>query len=100
VHPGTASDLPLPDRVAALVGLNMIGHLAPGERAGLWTDVLHRLAPGGPVVLNVQPPETATAVPPLPWFGTTVGELIYEFRGEAQQAGPGLVRWWMPECSA
>jgi hypothetical protein len=95
VHPGTASDLPLPDRLAGIVGLNMIGHLAADERARLWADAVARLAPGGPVVLNVQPPETAIAVPPFPWFGTTVGELTYEGRGEAHRVGPGLVQWRM-----
>ncbi len=61
VYPGGALDVPLPDRLAAVVGMHMIGHLSPEERCRLLVAVATRLTPGGPVVLNVQPPETPTA---------------------------------------
>jgi SAM-dependent methyltransferase len=95
VHPGSATDVPLPRRLAAVVGMHMVGHLTPDERQRLWAEVSSRLAPGGPLVLNVQPPETVAAVPLFPWFGVTIGGLTYEGRGEAQPAGPDSVRWRM-----
>lgn len=96
VHPGGASDVLLPDRLAAVVGMHMVGHLPPTDRRRLWVEVAARLAPGGgPVVLNVQPPDAADAVPAFPWFGVTIGDLIYEGRGEAEPTGPDTVRWRM-----
>lgn len=95
VHPGGALDVPLPDRLAGVVGMHMVGHLPPDERRRLWAALASRSAPGGPVVLNVQPPATATAVPPWPWSGTTVGGLTYEGTGEAEPTGTGEVRWRM-----
>ena len=93
VLPGGALDVPLPDRLAAVVGMHMVGHLSPHDRRRLWAAVAPRLAPGGPVVLNVQPPTTATAVPPWPWSGVTVAGLTYEGTGQAEPSGPGEVRW-------
>jgi len=95
VLPAGALDAPLPDRLAAVVGMHMVGHLPPDDRHRLWTALARRLAPGSPVVLNVQPPATATAVPPWPWSGVTVGGLTYEGTGEAEPTGPGEVRWRM-----
>jgi SAM-dependent methyltransferase len=63
VFPGGATDAPLQDRIAAVVGMHMVGHLAPPDRKRLWATVAERLAPGGPVVLNVQPPAAAEPVP-------------------------------------
>jgi hypothetical protein len=93
VHPGTAADAPLPDRIAAAAGLHMIGHLPPGERRALFAALAPRLAPGAPVVLNVQPPETAQEVPAFPPFAVTVGALRYEGTGSAVPTGPDRVRW-------
>lgn len=95
VLPHRAQDAPLPERVAAVVGLHMVGHLSPADRAALWTRLAARLAPGGPVVLNVQPPDTAVAVPPFPWSGVAVGGLHYEGTGRADPVGEGRVRWRM-----
>lgn len=95
VHPCGAAEVPLPDRAAAVVGMHMVGHLAPADRRRLWAAVAERLAPGGPVVLNVQPPDTAVAVPPFPWSGVTVGAHTYEGRGEARPLDAGTVQWRM-----
>ena len=95
VHPGTASDAPLPDRLAAVAGLHMIGHLSADERRALFAALAPRMAPGAPVVLNVQPPETAREVPEFPPFGVTVGALRYEGTGSAVPTGPDRVRWTM-----
>jgi hypothetical protein len=95
VHPGTASGTPLPDRLAAVAGLHMIGHLPPEEQRALFAALAPRLAPGAPVVLNVQPPETAQEVPEFPPFGVAVGTLRYEGTGSAVPTGPDRVRWTM-----
>lgn len=95
VYPGGAADVPLPDRLAAVVGLHMVGHLAPADRRRIWAAAAARLAPGGPVVVNTQPPDAVTAVPLFPWHGVTVGGLTYEGRGEAEPAGPDSVQWKM-----
>jgi hypothetical protein len=95
VFPGGATEVPLPDRLAAVVGMHMVGHLAPADRKRLWAAVAERLVPGGPVVLNVQPPEAAEPVPEWPWSGVTVGGLAYEGTGSAEPTGPDSVRWRM-----
>ena len=95
VLPGGATDVPLPDRIAAAVGMHMVGHLAAPDRKRLWAAVAEHLPPGGPVVLNVQPPATAEAVPEFPWMSITVGGLHYEGTGSAQPTGPDSVHWRM-----
>lgn len=95
VRPCGALEAPLPRQLAGMVGMHMIGHLPPTDRARLWATVSTRLVPGAPVVLTVQPPETATAVPAFPWFGVTVGDLTYEGTGHAEPAGPDAVTWHM-----
>lgn len=95
VHPGTATDAPLPDRLAVVAGLHMIGHLPPGDRQALFVALAARLAAGAPVVFNVQPPHTAQEVPEFPPVGVTVGALRYEGTGSAVPTGPDRVRWTM-----
>ncbi len=95
VYPGGASDLPLPDRIAAVVGMHMIGHLRPDERRALLAALIPRLVPGAPVVLNVQPPDTAVEVPLTPPASRRLGRLRYEGQGRAEPVGPESVRWIM-----
>lgn len=95
VEPCGALEAPLPRQLAGVVGMHMIGHLPPMDRARLWATVATRLVPGAPVVLTVQPPETATAMPAFPWSGVTLGGLTYEGTGHAEPAGPGTVTWHM-----
>ncbi|RSM69664.1 class I SAM-dependent methyltransferase [Kibdelosporangium aridum] len=95
VFPCGATQLPLPERVAAAIGMHMIGHLAPAERRALFSALMPRLAPGAPVVFNVQPPGTAVEVPEFPPFGVTVGRLRYEGTGRAVPIGPDRLRWTM-----
>ena len=95
VHPGGASDVPLPARLAAVAGMHMIGHLDPAERSVLFRSLASRLAPGAPVVFTVQAPDTAVAVPELPPFSATVGKLRYEGTGRAVPTGPESIRWTM-----
>ncbi|MFI6368788.1 class I SAM-dependent methyltransferase [Nocardia sp. NPDC050630] len=88
VFPGGAVELPLPDRIAAVTGMHMIGHLAPTQRHALFAALKPRLTPGAPVVFNVQPPDTAVEVPEWPPFGTTVGRLRYEGTGVPYRPHP------------
>jgi hypothetical protein len=93
VFPGGATEAPLPGRLAAVVGMHMVGHLAPPDRKRLWAAVAERLSPGGPVVLDVQPPAAAEVVPEFPWMSVTVGGLRYEGTGSAHPTGPDSVHW-------
>ncbi|WP_232667681.1 class I SAM-dependent methyltransferase [Pseudonocardia sp. TRM90224] len=95
VLPCGALDVPLPERLAAVVGMHMVGHLPPDDRRRLWPELARRLAPDAPAVFNVQPPATATAVPAWPWTGATIGGSTYEGTGEAEPTGPAEVRWRM-----
>lgn len=95
VFPVGATQLPLPERIAAASGMHMIGHLAPAERRALFTALMPWLVPGAPVVFNVQPPDTAVEVPETPPFGVTVGRLRYEGQARAVPAGPDRLRWTM-----
>jgi hypothetical protein len=95
VYPSGAADAPLPDRIAAVVGLHMVGHLRPDVRRALWSKLADRLAPGAPVVFNVQPPDTAIDVPEFPPIRVHVGRLTYEGTGSAIPTGPDSLRWHM-----
>jgi hypothetical protein len=95
VFPGGAMQVPLPDRLAAVVGLHMVGHLSPVQRRTLWPALAARLAPGAPVAFNVQPPDTAVAVPEFPPMGVTVGRFTYQGTGSAEPTGPDSLRWRM-----
>lgn len=95
VFPGGATDVPLPARLAGVVGLNMVGHLRPDDRRALWAALAPRLSPGAPVVLNTQPPDTAVTVPVSAPYAVSSGGLSYEGRGGAEPTGPESVRWTM-----
>lgn len=95
VYPAGAADVPLPDRLAGVVGMHMVGHVRPADRRTLWAALAERLAPGAPVVVNLQPPATAVAVPLTPPYGSSVGGLTYQGQGSAEPTGPESVRWRM-----
>lgn len=73
----------------------MIGHLDPEGRQALWARLAARLAPGAPLVVGLQPPDQATAVPRTRFTTAEVGELTYEGWGQAEPTGPESVRWTM-----
>ena len=64
----------LPDRLGGVLAMNMIGHLDPAARRDLWRRIAGRLAPGAPLVVNVQPPARAEVVPEseFTWFRSGV----------------------------
>jgi hypothetical protein len=95
VYPGGAAEVPLPEKLAAAVGLHMVGHLPPADRQKLWPALAERLAPGAPIAFNVQPPDTAVAIPEFPPTSVTVGRFTYQGTGSAEPTGPESVRWRM-----
>jgi hypothetical protein len=53
----------LPDRLGAVVAVNMIGHLTPDDRRTFWRRVGERLAAGAPLAGNLcGNPASATEV--------------------------------------
>ncbi|MDQ0363535.1 methyltransferase domain-containing protein [Catenuloplanes indicus] len=91
----TAQDAALPSRAAAVLALNMAGHLAPAERHALWAATARTLPPGAPLLTNAQPPETATAVPETVFAEIPVGRHRYEGAGRAEPSGPDRLVWHM-----
>ncbi|MFG3420998.1 class I SAM-dependent methyltransferase [Micromonospora sp. NPDC048063] len=92
---GDALGVDLPARLGAVLAMNMIGHLDPDGRRAFLRRVAERLAPGAPLVLNLQPPTEPTPVP-FSVFGTVpVGHHTYEGGGSAEPSGPDAVTWRM-----
>ncbi|MEV4175994.1 class I SAM-dependent methyltransferase [Nonomuraea sp. NPDC049709] len=85
----------LPERLGALVAMNVIGHFDPPGRQRIWRLLADRLAPGGRAVLNLQPPSEPTAVPESRFADVRVGRRRYEGLGRAVPAGPGRITWHM-----
>jgi hypothetical protein len=91
----TAQTARLPERLGAVLAMNMLGHLRPAERRALWRRLADRLAPGAPLVLNVQPPARAEAVPDTAFASVQVGRQRYVGGGRAEPDGPDAVVWHM-----
>lgn len=85
----------LPDRLGAVVAMNMIGHLSPQDRRSFWRRVGQRLAPGAPLVVNVQPPGEPATVPYTHFGAVRLGRYTYEGGGSAEPAGADAVTWRM-----
>ncbi|GLY64795.1 class I SAM-dependent methyltransferase [Amycolatopsis taiwanensis] len=85
----------LPDRIAALVAMNVIGHLSPDERLSLWAMLAEKLAPRGRAVLNLYPPTRPEPVPAGPVVQARVGRLRYTGTASAEPAGEDAVTWRM-----
>lgn len=86
---------PLPDRVRALVAMNMIGHLSPDDRRQLWRRIVPRLVRGGRVVVNLAPPTRPVGVPRTRMASRSVGSLTYEGWASAEAVGAQQIRWHM-----
>jgi SAM-dependent methyltransferase len=85
----------LPERLGAAVAMNMLGHLDPVARRGLWSLLAERLAPGGRAVVNLLPPLAPTEVPNLQSAGVAIGQHLYEGWARAEPAGPDALTWHM-----
>ncbi|MFF0717169.1 class I SAM-dependent methyltransferase [Micromonospora sp. NPDC003816] len=85
----------LPRRLGGVLAMNMIGHLKPDGRRTFLRRVAERLAPGAPLVLNLQPPAEPTPVPFTVFGEVQVGRHTYERGGSAEPSGPTAVTWRM-----
>ncbi|MCO1594063.1 class I SAM-dependent methyltransferase [Micromonospora sp. RHAY321] len=90
-----ALSVELPDRLSAVLAMNMIGHLTPSERREFLRRVAARLLPGAPLVLNLQPPAEAIPISEVTFGSVKVGRYVYEGSGGAEPAGPDAVSWRM-----
>jgi SAM-dependent methyltransferase len=95
VQPRDAAGMELPDRLGGALAMHMIGHLTPAARRVLWRDVAHRLAPGAPLVVGLQPPDQAVAVPLTRVGETAVGDHRYECWACAEPTSATTLRWTM-----
>jgi SAM-dependent methyltransferase len=93
VLPTGVQEAELPHRLGAVVGINMIGHLSPADRAALWTRLSAVLAPGAPAVFTLQPPDRPVSIPESPFGEAVVGRLRYSASGSAEPAGEDQVTW-------
>ncbi|MGP5655756.1 class I SAM-dependent methyltransferase [Candidatus Corynebacterium faecigallinarum] len=91
--PQASSDLP--DRWAAAVMFNAIGHLADAERTILWRTLDERLVSGGRFVVSLQPPAEVTEIPWTDFGEIAVGEHSIRTRGHAEPIDETHVRWTM-----
>ncbi|TDQ50273.1 class I SAM-dependent methyltransferase [Actinorugispora endophytica] len=85
----------LPERVGALVAMNVIGHFPPEERDRVWALLARRLAPGGRAVLNLAPPYEPARVPLARMGDVAVGRNRYEGWARAEPAGADRLVWTM-----
>ncbi|SHN45281.1 class I SAM-dependent methyltransferase [Cryptosporangium aurantiacum] len=90
-----AAGVELPDRLGGVLAMNMIGHLRPDDRRALWERIGARLAPGAPLVLNLQPPAEPVELPESVFVSVRVGGRTYQGSGAATPAGAEAVRWRM-----
>ncbi|MFU8849521.1 class I SAM-dependent methyltransferase [Micromonospora sp. SL1-18] len=86
---------PLPERLGAVLAANMIGHLPPQERREFWHRVAARLAPGAPLVVNLQPPAELAVVGFTTFGAVRIGRYTYEGGGAAEPVGAHTVTWRM-----
>lgn len=72
----------LPERLGAVTAMNMIGHLDRDDRRALWVSLAERLGPVAPIVLNLQPPNSAIVLPDTRFTEIRIGR-----RAEAAEFG-------------
>ncbi|PSK66025.1 hypothetical protein B0E53_02005 [Micromonospora sp. MH33] len=90
-----AETAPLPHAVGGVLAMNMIGHLRPDDRRQLWRRLADRMGSQVPLVVNLQPPSRAEAVPDADFAAVRIGSCTYEGGGRAEPAGADIVTWHM-----
>lgn len=86
---------PLPERISALVAMNVIGHFPPADRRRIWALLAQRLTPQGRAVLNLYPPTSPAHVPATPMAEVTIGRRKYTGTAAAEPAGDDAITWTM-----
>jgi SAM-dependent methyltransferase len=82
----------LPERLGAVVMMNVIGHFDPTERRKIWGLLRERGAKG---VVNLQPPTESIEVPETRFADISVGRRRYEGWGRAEPAAADRLTWHM-----
>ncbi|MEM7674518.1 MAG: class I SAM-dependent methyltransferase [Myxococcota bacterium] len=97
VLPGTLGDNRdrLPKQLGGIVVLNALGHFEPSALSALWTFAAQRLAPGGQLVVGLQPPFEPVEIPWSDFGESKVGRLTYRTAGTASVDDAGVARWTM-----
>lgn len=85
----------LPERVAGLIAMNVLGHLSAGERREFWALLAEKLTPDGRAVVTIAPPTRPEPVPEAPVARARIGRLRYTGSASAEPAGPDAVTWRM-----
>lgn len=84
-----------PDSVAAVVACNMVGHLDPETRLGLWRTAAAHLAPDGVAIVGLQPPSRPERLERTETGTVDVGRNRYVGDAAAEPTGERSVRWTM-----
>jgi SAM-dependent methyltransferase len=85
----------LPDRLSAVIAMNVLGHLPPDDRRQLWMLLADRLSPGGPALFNLLPPTEPMPVPNSIMSQVAIGHRRYEGWARAEPGGDDLLLWHM-----
>ncbi len=95
ILPGTLHQVgdQLPERLGGIVVLNALGHFDPAEFEGFWRFAGQRLAPGGQLVLGLQPPFEPVEIPWTDFGESRVGDRIYRTAGAASITSEDLAKW-------
>lgn len=95
VRPESLAEAPLPPVLGGVIMLGVIGHFAADDRRRALTEVGRRLAPGAPLILDLQEPLTPTTIPPATFGEAELGGLRYRGRLEARPDGADWMVWRM-----
>ena len=95
ILPGTLREVGdrLPERLGGIVVLNALGHFDPEELEAFWAFAAERLAPGGQLVLGLQPPFEPVEIPWTEFGESRIGSLTYRTAGTASITSDDLAKW-------
>jgi SAM-dependent methyltransferase len=85
----------LPERLSAVIAMNVLGHFPPDDRRRLWSLLADRLSAGGPALLNLTPPTEPVSVPDSLMSQVSIGRHCYEGWARAEPGGDDLLLWHM-----
>jgi SAM-dependent methyltransferase len=85
----------LPDRISAVIGMNLLGHLDTATRDTLWQVLAKTLAPNGRAVFNIFPPTHPQVVAETPVGTVTIGRRQYSGSIAAKPHGDDAITWHM-----
>lgn len=76
---GAAQDLPLPEKLSAVVIFGVAGHLTVPERVALWKRLAACLPDGAPIVVELMGVSSPRVIPPVMSLRETIGRQTYEW---------------------